>query len=377
MSGRVVLHIGAMKTGTSYVQSVLQSNSQQCTDAGIRFVDTFGHQMNAVQNGLKGDFRGWNDLVAGVRAGATNVISMEFLSFARPHQIPLFLEPLSGHDVHVVLTVRDQLRALPAQWQSHTRNFGTTAWAEYLQEVCAGRPQRKASQAYRTFHRAQDLVTIVNKWRGGPGVGRFSVVTVPPPGSPRDELWLRFARAAGIDVPGVSFEDVKDNPSIGYASCDVLRRLNGQLFGSRPGDSPNRIKHPPPSGHKSGKRMPGYRKLVRALVRDALAPLRSEETKPEVHRAGAKYALRRNRALCELLADHGVDLVGSPEDLPVHGVLASFPAEVVPPPTDHVLRAARAMWNHLAHQTAAMQAPPEQLDDMMSDSARMLRGSSP
>ena len=227
MTGRVVLHIGAMKTGTTFVQSVLGLHPEQLEAAGAEFTPKFSRQMHAVQEGLRGDgdFTSWQKMVAGAGTDRTSIISMEFLSFAGPKQVAAFLEPLRGRDVTVVLTVRDQMQALTAQWQSHTRNFGTASWEEYLREVCRAKPPRGGSAAYRTYHRAQDYAEILGRWVDRPEVSRLEVVTVPPPGAPHEELWLRFCRAAGIDVPDVSLAAVKDNPSIGYASCDVLRRV--------------------------------------------------------------------------------------------------------------------------------------------------------
>ena len=121
MAGRVVLHIGAMKTGTSYLQSVLGSNTQALEDAGFTFLGgKFGQQALAVRNVLnlpktprKNKVR-WAALAQEAHKldGRTGIVSMEFLSFAGPRHVRAFLEPLEGLEVEVIVTVRDQFRVI-------------------------------------------------------------------------------------------------------------------------------------------------------------------------------------------------------------------------------------------------------------------------
>jgi hypothetical protein len=370
----VVLHIGAMKTGTSFVQSVLGLHPDQLAAAGAEFAPKFSRQMHAVQDGLRGngDFTSWNKIVADTAADRVSIISMEFLSFAKPKQVAAFLDPLRGRDVRVVLTVRDQLQTLPAQWQSHTRNFGTGSWGTYLREVCRPKPPRGGSPAYRTYHRAQDYAQILSRWAERSEVSRLEVVTVPPPGAPHEQLWLRFCEAAGIDVPDVTLAAVKDNPSIGYASCEVLRRVNAELFGE-PQRGTKLLRRGDSLHGTARKRMPGYRKAVRELVRDSLAALRDTETKPVVDHAAASWAVARNREVCDVLAAGRVGLVGSVDDLPTTATEADFPATAAPPPDDQVLRAAHTLWDYLAQATGAPNSRPEQLDELIPSAATMLR----
>ncbi|WP_121255286.1 hypothetical protein [Nocardioides ferulae] len=361
MSGRVVLHLGAMKTGTSFVQDVLGQHPEQLAAAGVEFLGGFGKQTRAVLDGLRRTgtedaLQRWRRLISGAPDDRTAVVSMEFLSFASPRQVAGFLEPLRGREVQVVLTVRDQLRVLPAQWQSYTRNFGTSSFADYLREVREPRPRKPVGRAYRTYHRAQDIVEIVDRWVGRPEVARFDVVTVPPPGAPREELWERFCRAIEVTVPGIGLDAVHDNSSLGYASCDALRRVNVHLQDVAPGR---------------------YRKVIRPVARETLAQLRNDESRPVLDQAAADYARARNREVREVLGQRGVGLVGDLGDLPVDAPAEALSAEVVAPPAEEVLRAARAVWQHAARTARVADttlSAPQRLDEIVSDAARMLRG---
>src|SRR5689334_2039656 len=134
-----------MKSGTSFVQSAIQANPEVLLAAGARYLGGgYGRQVKAVQAvfGRPRDpsrHERWHALAEEARTfdGSVGLISMEFLSFAEDNQLGALLDPFSGLDVEVVLTVRDQSSAIPAQWQTFTRNFGTDPWDTYLRRIDA------------------------------------------------------------------------------------------------------------------------------------------------------------------------------------------------------------------------------------------------
>lgn len=362
MAGRVVLHIGAMKTGTSYLQSVLGSNSPALEDAGFTFLGgKFGRQALAVRDVLnlpktpRKNKRRWAALAEEAHKldGRTGIVSMEFLSFAGPRHVRAFLEPLAGLEVEVVVTVRDQFRVIPAQWQTYTRNFGTDDWETYLRQIEPSRMTRQKSRASKTFHRAQDVLPALERWRATSQLATTHVMTVPLPGAPREELWHRFRAAAGIPDVAVDVEGVRDNASLGFGSCDFLRRVNTHLL-----DVPARH----------------YRKGMRAVVTSALVPRRLSESRPELDLRAAKYARTRNQELRSGIADSGYRLWGSLDDLPVPDDLGVHPKSVQAVPRDEVDGAARAVWSELAAQLGEVdRTSPAALDAVVEDSASMLR----
>ena len=363
MGDRVVLHIGTMKSGTSYVQSLLKIHRDALDEEGVSFLGgSFGAQTRAVRGVIQKahksgeDPRGWAALAGEARAhdGHTSVVSMEFLSFAGPAHIAQLLEPFSGLDVRVVITVRDQFRAIPAQWQTYTRNLGVEDWVTYLRQIAASDlGGLRESRAHRTFHRAQDVVTMLDRWGRRPEVRDVVVATVPPPGAPRDELWKRFCEAAGIPALEAPAEGLRDNPSLGYASCDYLRRINVHFS-----DVPPRR----------------YRKGIRPLSRDVLVHLRHEEGRPELDEGGAEFARSHNDRIRTALARGQHRVVGSLADLPVPDTLADHPAEVSAPPREQVMRAALAAWDHAAERLEGSAGTrPDDLDELVAQSAAMIR----
>jgi hypothetical protein len=358
---RILLHIGTMKSGTSYVQSALMGNHDALSDAGFTYVGgTFARQSRAVRDVLRRPkaptrHRSWLALAREARdtSDLTGVISMEFLSFAEGLALDAVLKPLAGLQVDVVLTVRDQLSAIPAQWQTHTRNLGTEPWRSYLRRITGRGAGSRRSRAHHTFHRAQDVPEIVLRWSSHELVNRLDLVAVPPPTADRAELWRRFCDVAGIPVATTTVTQLYGNPSLGYASCDFLRRLNVHLDDVRPRE---------------------YRHVIRPLARDVLVALRDSETRPRLDAKAARFAYKRNQATRDLVGRHGLNLVGDPDDLPVAMEGAAFDRVVSDPPAEQVVRAGVRAWDYALERSGlSARSRPSDLEDIVVDCADMLR----
>lgn len=358
MGSRVVLHIGSMKSGTTFLQSALAQNEATLADAGVRFLGGgFGKQVRAVQQVLKAPKEKpsrWLSLVDEASSGdqETSIVSMEFLSFANDNAVGRFLEPMAGLDVRVVVTVRDQLRAIPAQWQTYSRNQGLDGWPTYLKHIQPRKSGLRRTVAERTFNRAQDLGPMLERWRARPEVNDLVVATVPSPGAPKSELWHRFCKAAGIPPESADLSSVRENASLGYASCDYLRRANRHLT-----EIPRRK----------------YRRGIWDLARDALRPLHEEEGRPPLDRRTAEFACERNGAIREAITARADRVIGTLDDLPLTDV-EDRPRRVEPPPHNQVVRAAEVAWNHLAAQMDERPGErPGELDPLVAETARLIR----
>src|SRR5262245_43825498 len=133
-----------MKTGTTYVQGMLYANRDALADAGVHLPGkTWGSQVRAVQDILglaerdpfilERSTGAWARLLEEIRSrdAGISVVSMEFLSGATPRQARRVLDSLGWAEVHVVVTVRDTVRAMPAQWQTSIHNGATFTWPHY------------------------------------------------------------------------------------------------------------------------------------------------------------------------------------------------------------------------------------------------------
>lgn len=224
MPGRVILHVGLMKSGTTYLQGRLNANRDALAAEGICFPGpSWARHARAVSDliGGKGGKPGaWASLREEITGHpGTSIVSMEYLGPIGEPLITRAAESFPGRDVHAVFTVRDLGRSVPAMWQESIKNRQTWEWEDYLAQL------RDGGDAGRRFWRQQDAGRSVSRWARVLGPSQVTVVTVPPPGAPRDELWARFSSVCGIR--GTEWvEAPRSNESLGAASTVMLRRLN-------------------------------------------------------------------------------------------------------------------------------------------------------
>ena len=230
----VHLHVGAMKSGTTYVQEVLGRNRDVMRSRGVLFPGTRWHdQVLGVEELVRRRPRGkpaspgaWQRLVDEVTAfdGASAIISMETLAMADEAAARRAVESFAPHQVKVILTARDLLRVVPAQWQESTQNGGTHTYERFLKTASATRSRNLP--VARILWSAQDFGHILRTWRSALGSSDdLALVTVPPPGSDPTLLWGRFCAAVGIDPEGVD-ASLPANESLGSTSAELMRRIN-------------------------------------------------------------------------------------------------------------------------------------------------------
>lgn len=237
MTRRLTLHIGAMKSGTSFIQNVLVKNRSMLADSQRLLFPgrVWRMQVSAVLDLVdRGGLRQpplrpdgpWHRLASEVHDWPGDaLISMEFLGPRRRRKIKIILDTYSDFDVHVVVTGRDLGRTIPAMWQESVQNGGTSTWPDYLESV---RDRDGGAGPGQVFWKQQGLAQMSQRWSSQVGRDRFRLVTVPPPGGPSSLLWDRFCRAAGFDGSRCDL-DVRSNPSIGAPSALVMRALNEEL----------------------------------------------------------------------------------------------------------------------------------------------------
>ena len=234
MPGRVVLHVGAMKSGTTYIQSRLFANKELLEERGVLLPGReWVSQVYAVKHLLRGSGRMWDKHAAKVSAHpGTSVISMEFLGPARPAMIRRVRETIMG-EIEVVISARDLNRTISAMWQEDLQNGRTWRWPDYLADIEAFRPGHREAgaavpEAGRAFWYRQNLVRIARNWGEVVGAENVTLLTVPHPGAPQELMWERFAAVLRTDPHGFA-QASRANESLGAASALAVRRLNELL----------------------------------------------------------------------------------------------------------------------------------------------------
>jgi hypothetical protein len=232
MARRVFLHIGTMKSATTYIQALCTVNADRLAEQGI-LCPAPGANFAAVNVLLGSSYiRPWNadswrqlsDQIAG-HAGDV-FLSNEILSLRSSGKAKLLVDALAPAEVHVLLTARDLARVIPSQWQEGAANQQTAPWAEFAAAVCS-HAGGAGSQLADRFWRRHDLPAILARWASSVPADRTTLVPVPRTAAP-GELAGRCGEALGADFSGFE-EPATTHSSLGAYSAELMRRLNCQV----------------------------------------------------------------------------------------------------------------------------------------------------
>lgn len=325
MTSQVYLHVGAMKTGTTYLQKLLAVNAAGLRTAGVLVAPGRGPAvpdvLDYVSDGVayREAVRGrWAELVRRTEEhdGRAMVLSHEYLSLKGPPYPERVVRSFPAAEVHVVLTVRDAAGTLPAQWQTSARNRGTMTWPEYVAAAIED-PARRG----HTFLRAQRARRILAEWGALVPPERLHVVTVPPAAAGPDLLWERFAQVLGIDPALAPERTVPANPSTGYASAHLLCLLHRAAATAR---------------------LPHHDvRILLVHLGEVLAARAATEPKPPLDEAALAFTADWNRRTRRAIKRSGASLVGSWADLPT-GAAARKATPMALPTHESLLAAAQA-----------------------------------
>ncbi|HEY2880663.1 DUF6752 domain-containing protein [Nocardioides sp.] len=281
MTERVYLHVGAPKSGTTYLQRVLDANRATLEAAGTllvgeRHLDRIHAAMAVREDPRLAELpesarTAWTRLVRQIDGwkGPSAVLSYELFAVASAEQAARVLKDLAAYDVHVVVSARDLGRSVVSAWQERLK-FGLTTPLERWQ------PKPESAESSEWGWRTLDPSGVAERWGSTLPPDHVHVVTAPRPEAGPSELWRRFADACALDGLDVSLDVSRANESMGVVQAELLRRVNGtlrtQISGSR-------------------QRSVWIRDL---LAQEVLAPLGSERIGvPEAQAAEAAEVWRR------------------------------------------------------------------------------------
>ncbi len=235
MTQRLYLHVGAPKSGTTYLQNVLEANRARLADAGVLVVgDRHLDRVHAAMV-VRDDPRlenlndrarsSWSRLVAQVKGwrGESAVLSYELFAGASAEQARTALRDLDGVEVHIVITARDLGASVPSAWQERLKFALTTPFERWRP-----RPESAGARAEWSW-RTMDPAGVAARWGASIPAEQVHVVTAPRAGPDQQELWSRFAAACDIDVPGLQLDVERVNASLGLVAAELLRRVNEKV----------------------------------------------------------------------------------------------------------------------------------------------------
>jgi len=325
MRRRVYVHVGAPKTGTTYLQNRLTANISTLAKHDVHYITRplFTPNLFQFRAALdlldRTDWRGpiaksdgaWEHMVRRIRrSNGTVVFSHEILSGAKPKHVAKLWRDLdvgNSTELHVVYTARDLARQLPAAWQEGIKQGQRWTFDGFLRRF-----QTEKTWFYRTFH----FPGVLTTWGADLPPEQIHLITLPPAGadSGRDELWRRFALTCGIDPIWAPLEGKRSNRSLGMAETQVIRRLNRLLERSQqPGGT--------------------YDSLIRVMLAESVLVTRESDrvrVPPKIH----PWITEKTERWIEWAEQSGVDVVGDLDDLlppaPLPGATWTDPDTVGP-----------------------------------------------
>jgi len=302
MARRVFLHVGAPKTGTTFLQDTLAANRAGLAEAGLLYPDTrSGNHFQAAIDLIEHPWGGaldkargsWDHVAAAaMRARGDAVVSHEVLASASREQVRRAHASFEGAELHVIYSARDLGRQIPAEWQEKVKHRGRMQFGAFLRVV----EKSPRTGADEWFWRVQGLPDVLDRWSAGLTPAHVHLLTVPPPGAEPGLLWERFAGILGVD-PALAVETVaRSNASLDAIETAFLRRLNVALKGR-------------------SISQPVYADMVRGVLAQQTLSRRFKQIRTELPPESRPFVDEVTAEWREWVQGSGIDVVGDLADL--------------------------------------------------------------
>jgi hypothetical protein len=302
MADKLILHVGTPKTGTSNIQDYLFTHAKEVAEIGLLYP---GHQfdshfraavdlMSLKWGGIELECGGaWDALAREVNAWkGTAIISHEILARATPEQAQRARDSFPDTELHLVLSIRDLVRQLPAEYQENIKHRRSMTYATFLERL---RDPARDTNLGRWFWGVQDLPDILGRWAVGIPDEHVHLVTVPLGG--RGSLTERYAQVFGLDAAAVAAHTTRSNASLGAAETALLRAINLRVVND------DRLS------------IPHYRELVRELLAHQTLSRREGATRIHLPAEVQAWAEGLSQEWKQVLAARGYDVLGDLDDL--------------------------------------------------------------
>ncbi len=189
----VYLHVGPVKTGSTYLQDLLWANRGALAEQGVLHPCEHANEMwfatNDIQDGAFVHFDmpeaagAWDrvrDRVLGF--DGTSIVSHEMLGMSTDEHVAKIAASLRPATLHVIVMARSLAVLLPSLWQEKIKMVDPDiGWPEFVAE------QRRSRAPWT------DTSLIVSRWLPYVPASRIHVVSVPPSGADRRLLLNRLS----------------------------------------------------------------------------------------------------------------------------------------------------------------------------------------
>lgn len=226
-----IIHVGQMKSGTTFIQQILKHNKKNIMDKGFLYPGELLNQQHACY-GICGKNIPWvtpnkrwtqlgNDVLEEINSATGNVImSAEALSCMNESGIEQFVESLGGID-KVVITVRNLHKTLSSAWQQSLKGGSTKSINEFFHGLVETRQDENG------FWRNYAFGNTAKWW------AKYAEVNIVVASESNDKykIWEDFSSVVGLpDVSYPAFDAEASNSSLYYEDAEILRLFNSGLI---------------------------------------------------------------------------------------------------------------------------------------------------
>ena len=337
----VLVHIGPYKTGTTAIQSSLNSHRAELVAAGVTYPGSYHRQMRPSWALLGRSRVGeadvplteWDAMVEEVRrAPGRVVISSEDFASATVEHARTLVDDLGADRVHVLVVARRLDRLMPSAWQERVKSVNETrTYDQWLREVLA---EERSGAAAKVFWHNHGLDSLISRWRSVLPAERV-IVLVTDEGD-RGLQARTFEQLLGLDA-GLLTPGQHANTSLSMERIEFCRQVNLA------------VEH---RGWVGNKRLNPARRALLAGLRSA--PLAEWETLiPPLPAWTVDRLTALSDARADAVASSGVTVLGDPDLLRWDGEGVG-PDLGDPPAVMPTAAAAAAMEQALAGSLRAM-----------------------
>jgi glycosyltransferase involved in cell wall biosynthesis len=299
---RVFLHIGAPKSGTTFLQTVLWSNRArlEADDILLPGRELFDYNLattairhplprTKLQRRAKATWARLREEMAAWSGDA--VVTNEWFVRATDEDVARAHRDLADTELHIVYTARAFVHQIPAAWQE-TLKLGR-GWS--MSDFIAGLDDDSAQWSWWTL----DPALVLARWVGDLPPSRVHVVTVPPRGSDPALLWKRLCGVLGIEPDRYDATTADANESLGAEAARLLQRMGPELRAAIDADNVAWNEQ--------------YRWIRRYFGHELMVPRPGTRIGANAEQAAALYA--RSVTSTDSLKAAGYDVVGDLSDL--------------------------------------------------------------
>lgn len=229
----IIYHVGTMKSGTTYLQSILQKNKAALLKHGWRYPGKRLNQQHAVYD-LVPNSVPWTipasgnkngklaeDLASQIKKNHSDniVLSAEVLSCLDQKGIEAVVKTFGQPD-KIIFTVRNLAKVIPSAWQQYIKGGGKLSLDKFVEKMEKDRAELVGMwKIYAYGHQ-------IKNWSN---IAPVSTVIVPN-GGEKTDLGNRFFQSFDIDSDDLIMDvkSTESNLSLGFEIAEILRFLNAR-----------------------------------------------------------------------------------------------------------------------------------------------------